>query len=85
MRVDFSKDFKKEYKKLSKKLQAKIDERLLIFMGDKFHPLLDNHQLHGEWHGYRSVNITGNIRAIYEELGDLTYFVAIGTHPELYS
>ena len=84
MRVDFSKDFKKGYRKLSKSCK-RVDERLLVFKNDKFHAILDNHQLHGEWQGYRSVNITGNLRAIYEESDNLIYFVAIGTHPELYS
>jgi len=47
------------------------------------HPLLNNHPLDGIWIGCRSINITGDFRAVYEELGNDNFeFVAIGTHSE---
>jgi mRNA-degrading endonuclease YafQ of YafQ-DinJ toxin-antitoxin module len=41
--------------------------------------------LHGEYSGYRSINITGDLRVIYEPLGKNTVqFVIIDTHSNLY-
>ncbi len=55
-------------------------------MSDPFHPLLNNHPLAGRWTGYRSINITGDYRAIYELIEeDLAYFVTIDTHSNLYT
>ena len=85
MKIEFSKAFQKRYKKYPQKLRSKIDERMMLFSKDKFHPMLENHPLHGEWQGYRSINITGDYRAIFEEIGSLVYFVAVDTHTELYS
>lgn len=48
--------------------------------------LLNTHPLHGEWLGCKSINVTGNIRAVFEEIGEnKVEFIAIGSHPELYS
>jgi len=47
--------------------------------------ILNNHALTGQWAGYRSINITGDYRAVYrlaEE--DIAYFVALDTHSKLY-
>ena len=67
-------------------IQNKFEERVLLFTRNMYHPLLDNHALHGEWMGYRSINITGDIRAVFEEVStDHIEFIAIGSHSELYS
>jgi addiction module RelE/StbE family toxin len=85
MNIDYSSSFKKRYKKLSKKIQDKFDERILVFEKDENDYILKNHKLHGEYNGYRSINITSDIRAIYRIVSDQNYyFVAIGTHSELY-
>ena len=49
-----------------------------------FHPLLNNHSLGGEYNGCRSINITGDIRAIFYVKTDVVVFINIGSHPELY-
>ena len=85
MMVSFSKDFVKRYRRLGKKLQCRVDDRMLLFSRDKFHPTLENHPLHGKWQGYRSINITGDYRAIYKDNDDFSYFVTLGTHSKLYS
>ena len=78
------KDFKKEFKKLNKKVRLEFEYRVKLFLEDQFHPILNNHPLHGEWQSYWSINVTGDIRAVYE-LRDLTaIFVAIGRHSQLY-
>lgn len=85
MRIFLHKNFKKRYKKLSQSEQRHFKERRDLFLQNPFHPLLDNHALHGAYQGYRSINITGDFRAIYEEIDpDIVHFVTLGTHPELY-
>jgi len=85
MIVRFHKNFKRRYKKLRKKEQARCDERIELFVRDPFNPLLNNHALSGEYKNYRSINIGGDLRAIYELISqDVTFFITLGTHPELY-
>ncbi len=85
MKIIFQKGFEERYKKLPSKIRIKVKERNLLFTQDQFSPILNNHPLHGKYIGYRSINIMGNLRAIYKELGNNTFlFVEIGTHSELY-
>lgn len=66
-------------------MQDACDERILLFLGNPFHPLLNNHALGGEYAGCRSINITGDCRAIYFVRNNNIYvFIAIGSHSELY-
>jgi addiction module RelE/StbE family toxin len=85
MNVLFHNNFKKHYRKLSKNVQRRTDERLVLFRQDPFNALLNNHGLFGKYLGCRSINITGDLRAIYRALGDNTaFFIEIGTHGNLY-
>jgi mRNA interferase YafQ len=84
MRIDFHKRFKKQYAKLSSKLRDKFRERLEVFKINPFATELNNHVLHGEYLGYRSINITGDLRAIYKIIGDCSYFAFIDNHSNLY-
>ncbi len=80
-----SSEFNKRFKKLSKKMQQKVLDRLDIFEADKFDEILDNHKLTGEYEGCRSIDITGNVRVIYEEIKEGVYvLVSVGTHTQLY-
>lgn len=73
------------FKKKDSWLQDKFEERVLLFQKNIFDSILNNHALKGEWVGCRSIDITGDVRAIYEEVSDNHIeFIAIGTHPELY-
>lgn len=85
MILTYHKDFKKNYQKLSNKIQKKFDERILLFQEDQLSPLLNNHSLQGKYLGCRSINITGDLRAIYrKEDDDTVTFVAIDSHSNLY-
>lgn len=84
MTIDFHEDFIKAFKKLSPKIKKKFQDRLDIFEKDYFNPMLNNHSLNGAYAGYRSINITGDIRAIYRKANDVVLFVKIGSHSELY-
>src|SRR5438093_626799 len=83
-----NKKFIKLYKKADVRIRKQVDDKLRIF-GKNPHDLgLRNHELHGEWEGYRSIDITNDYRAIYKKAQEgeeaKPYFVAIGTHEELY-
>ena len=83
--VDFHKNFKKRYKKLRKREQIKCAERIALFTKEPFHPILDNHVLTGKYKGYRSINITGDMRALYEPVSrNVAFFIIIGTHHKLF-
>lgn len=86
MKVRFHKNFEKQYKKLSKVKQAKARERLLLFLDDPFNPKFSNHPLRGKYADYRSINITGDLRAVYKFINEKEcIFVVIGSHSKLYS
>ena len=85
-RVDFSRRFEKDLKKASLKIKKAFRSRLEICLTDKFNPILNNHLLTGKFLGCRSINITGDWRAVYRELngGEIVYFDLLGTHSQLY-
>ena len=85
MRVDFSRRFIKRLKKAPVEVKLQFRERFEIFKNNKFHPLLNNHALGGKYGGCRSINITGNWRAVFKEVTtEFVLLVDIGTHPQLY-
>ena len=81
----YLKSFKKQFKRLPPKVQDKFGEKLEIFMTDRAAPALNDHNLSGQWTKHRSINITGDYRAIYKLEKGIAIFVAIGSHDELYS
>lgn len=85
MKIIFYRDFLKRYWKLRLAEQKRTDERMRLFQQNPFHPLLGNHALNHQYGGCRSINITGDLRAVYEEVAPQTvHFVTLGTHTELY-
>ena len=85
MFVHFNQAFKKRYKKFHNKKRKLFEEKLKLFINNPFDPILNNHPLKGEYKGCRSINIGGDMRAIYilpEK--DIVLFTALGTHDELY-
>jgi len=76
--------FVKQFKRLPKKIQDKFGYKLTIFIFNPYSIELNNHSLTGEWLGHRSIDITGDIRAIYRIDNDSCLFKAIGTHHQLY-
>ena len=85
MNIQFHKSFEKRYKKLSLRLKLKIKERNELFSSDPLNPVLNNHALKGKYAGYRSINVTGNIRIVYKLLNKNTaLFSEIGSHSGLY-
>lgn len=84
MPVLFSRRFSKRRDKLPRSIQEKLSERLRLFGKDPFHPLLNNHSVHEVYPGWRSINVTGDYRALYEEHNRKLIFMTVGTHSELY-
>ena len=85
MKIAYSKKFLKQLGKASPKIQQAVKARLAMFIDDPFDPRLNNHQLQGDLAAYRSINITGDWRALFEEKeNDVVYFVYLGTHSSLY-
>ncbi len=85
MKLIFHKKFKRRFKKLTYAQQKKVTDRFTLFVVEPFDPILHNHELSGPWKGYRSINITGDLRAVYTIIDDgIVRFVDIGTHSELY-
>lgn len=86
MLVKFNQQFDKQYHKAPVKIQKAFSKRLNIFIREQFHPLLNNHALKGKYEGGRSININGDWRAVYQSVnqGTTAYFIALGTHGQLY-
>jgi len=77
--------FKKQYKKLPAGFQDQFDERLIIFVDNPADERLHNHPLKGSFKGYWSINISGDLRALYRKEGEeIIIFALIGTHSQIY-
>jgi len=86
MQVRYGRNFRKMYRKLPAPLKQKFGERLDLLLEYGEHPLLNIHFLAGDWRGYKSMNVTGDIRAVFEVVSDAEIaFEAIGSHSQLYS
>jgi len=86
MHYVLSKRFEKDFSKLPKKIKNKAIIQLEIFVENPLDSRLNNHTLAGKWRGCRSINITGNLRAICTLVGeDVAQFVSLGSHSDLYS
>jgi len=85
MTLQLSKSFLKQIRGLKPAQQKRLKQALVLFQGDPYHPSLYNHQLTGQWKNYRSISFGGDWRAHYEVIDkDTAYFVAVGTHSQLY-
>ena len=85
MRIILHRDFKKQYRKLRDEEQQRFRKRRNLFLKNPFHPLLNNHPLHGAYRCYRSINVDGDLRVIYEEINSYTaLFILIDTHSNIY-
>jgi len=83
-KVDFSTRFLKQHNKAPIETKRAWLKRFKLFNQNAFHPQLNNHQLSGKFKGYRSINITGDWRAIYSQGDGSIIFEILGTHNQLY-
>ena len=88
MKIQFKKTFNKNFEKLGRKLQMKTHEKIGLFQKDPFEETLSNHALIWEYKWFRSIDITGDYRAIFREYPNGTYefvdFIFVWTHSQLY-
>ena len=88
MTLRFSPEFVAKLKKANIRIRKSFKQRITVFSSNPDEPVLNDHPLRDEWQGYRSIDITGDWRAIYTEKLEVeetvAYFVTIGTHQELY-
>jgi len=86
MKIKLHKKFTKQFSKLNKNQKLKCKDRLNLFLDDPFNELLNNHALQGKYKGLRSINMSGDLRAIYEMINNNTaFFIDLDTHSNLYS
>lgn len=85
MILQTTKHFDKQYAKLDPKIKQQFKRRITIFASNPFDARLRNHALRGKFMGYRSIDITGDVRALYMIRGDQVIILGfIGTHSQLY-
>lgn len=88
MKIKFLKRFRKDVLKLNKTQLLQFKKRLALFKLNPDHSYLNNHALKGKLNGRFSINISGDLRAIYRKKKSknetIVEFVRLGTHSELY-
>ncbi len=88
MKVKYSPSVLAILKKANVRVRKSFKEKIAIFSKDPYNPQLNNHALRDEYQGFRSIDITSNWRAIYQEViideESIAYFITLGTHRQLY-
>ena len=88
MKRKYDPAFIKSLKKVNVRVQKSFKDRIEIFAKNPNNPQLNNHALRKPYKGLRSIDITNDYRAIYEEMivgaQIVAYFSLFGTHNELY-
>ena len=85
MKTVFHKQFNKQFTKLPKAQKKRFEKAIILFRHEANHPDLYNHPLTGKWKGHRSISFGGDWRAHYIPQNDgIAFFVAVGTHSQLY-
>ncbi|MGI9027726.1 MAG: type II toxin-antitoxin system RelE/ParE family toxin [Candidatus Saccharimonadales bacterium] len=83
--IDFTKSFTRQFRPLRENQKKRFYERLELFKKNPHDRVLRDHALKGKYKGYRSVDIEGDLRALYYVKGDrVVIFAFIGSHAQLY-
>jgi len=87
-RIEFTTFFNKQRKEAPSEVKKSLIEIITLFFENPDHPSLRNHALKEKYAGYRSIDITGDWRAIFREIkiGKRHVFIfhLLGTHKKLY-
>jgi addiction module RelE/StbE family toxin len=85
MVIKTTNSFDKQYAKLTREDQQRFKNRIQLFQTNPFDRLLNNHGLKGKYLGYRSIDVRGDLRALYKVEGNvIIIFAFIGSHSQLY-
>ncbi len=76
--------FLKKFKKLPSRIRERFEERLELFLENPTDETLNNHSVEKTFPDCRSINITGDYRAVFRQQDTTAIFIIIGTHSELY-
>jgi addiction module RelE/StbE family toxin len=83
--IQFTKHFTKQFKNLRPNQKERFYERLELFKKNPHDRVLRDHAVKGKYKGYRSIDIEGDLRALYYVHGDkIVIFGFIGSHSQLY-
>ena len=84
MQIIFRKSFQKDFTKCPPKIQTQTEERIALFILDRFNPLINFHALRGDYADCYSVNINADVRVIFSVSNTVMHLMRIGTHSQLY-
>lgn len=85
MVIKTTKSFDRQYSKLPPGDKQRFKQRIELFQANPYEKILRNHGLKGKYLGYRSIDIRGDLRALYYVQDDIVYiFAFIGGHSQLY-
>lgn len=88
MKVKLGPDFFKKLKTVDVRIRKSFRERIAIFAKNPLDLQLNNHELREPYKGLRSIDVTNDYRAVYEEQtagkDTVAYFSLLGTHKDLY-
>jgi len=88
MKKQLSPLFFEKLKTVDVRIRKSFEEKIVVFEKNPFDPRLNNHPLKEPYEGLRSIDITSDYRAVYEEVPagkeTVAYFSLLGTHKELY-
>jgi addiction module RelE/StbE family toxin len=83
-RIEFSPLFTKARKAAPLPIKLAFRDALELFSENPHDPALRNHALTGKYQDFRSIDVTGDWRALYREEPERFVFMDIGTHETLY-
>ena len=84
LRIEFAPLFNKQRKAAPLEIKKAFQDTLAFFIAEPDHPSLRNHPLKDKFAGVRSIDVTGNWRALYRRERERIIFVELGTHDQLY-
>ena len=88
MEIQYKRRFRNQYRNADKEIKAAFAHTLELFVEDPHHASLRKHPLTGRFAGYRSIDVTGDWRAIFtvSVVGErrVAIFHLLGTHDTLY-
>ena len=83
MTIRYSKKFKKQYEKLPPKLKQKTKKAISLWSTNPSDESLRLYQLSGKLKRFYSIDITSDVRPLYEVFDDEIYhYQMVGTHSQ---
>lgn len=88
MRVQLAPKLIAKVKKQDVRIRKSFKIAVSLFSKDPDYLGLNNHPLSKEREGFKSIDVTSDLRAVYQEISEadetFAYFVDLGTHEQLY-